>query len=206
MKRINSFLRSNQICITSVKDGCSLNETIGFRKMPDGFTLIELLIVIAIIGTLTGIAIPKYRSFLNQGKVETAKSVIRSIETEILTFKSEHGRFPDSLAEIGLDGLKDPYGNPYQYIPAPEDDKKDSKDDEKSNKKGGNKGGASSGNDGSAKDKMRKDRNLHPVNTDFDLYSMGEDGKSVAPFTAKVSQDDVVRANDGQFIGLVSAY
>jgi len=45
-----------------------------------------------------------------------------------------------------------------------------------------------------------------PVNTDFDLYSMGKDGKSRAPFTAKASHDDIVRANDGKFIGLVSEY
>jgi general secretion pathway protein G len=205
MKRISIIICSNQLGMTSAKVKCGLNRSIDFQKMPDGFTLIELLVVIAILGTLTGIAIPKYHSYLNIGKVEKAKSAIRSIETEILAFNSEHGRFPDSLAEIGLDGIKDPYGNPYQYIPAP-DNKKNSKDDEKSNNKGGNKGGGSSGNDGSAKDKMRKDRNLHPVNTDFDLYSMGEDGKSVAPFTAKVSQDDIVRANNGQFIGLVSAY
>jgi general secretion pathway protein G len=191
--------------MTAAKVKCGLNRSIDFQKMSDGFTLIELLVVIAILGTLTGIAIPKYHSYLNIGKVEKAKSAIRSIETEILAFNSEHGRFPDSLAEIGLDGIKDPYGNPYQYIPA-QDNKKNSKDDEKSNNKGGNKGGGSSGNDGSSKDKIRKDRNLHPVNTDFDLYSMGEDGKSVAPFTAKVSQDDIVRANNGQFIGLVSAY
>jgi general secretion pathway protein G len=44
------------------------------------------------------------------------------------------------------------------------------------------------------------------VSTDFDLYSMGKDGKSVAPFTAQASQDDVVRANDGAFVGLVANY
>ncbi len=45
-----------------------------------------------------------------------------------------------------------------------------------------------------------------PVNTDYDLYSMGKDGKSTSPFTAKASQDDIVRANNGGFLGLVSDY
>ena len=45
-----------------------------------------------------------------------------------------------------------------------------------------------------------------PVNSDYDLYSMGRDGKSNAPFTAKMSRDDIVRANDGQFVGLASEY
>ncbi len=55
-------------------------------------------------------------------------------------------------------------------------------------------------------DKKRKDKNLVPVNNDFDLYSMGEDGKSVAPFAAKHSRDDIVRANNGNFIGLAEDY
>ena len=53
---------------------------------------------------------------------------------------------------------------------------------------------------------MRKDRFLVPINTYFDLYSMGKDGKSVPPLTAQASQDDVLWANDGGFIGLASQY
>jgi general secretion pathway protein G len=44
------------------------------------------------------------------------------------------------------------------------------------------------------------------VNTDFDLYSKGKDGKSKIPFTAKASRDDIVRANNGRYIGPVSDY
>jgi len=35
---------------------------------------------------------------------------------------------------------------------------------------------------------------------------MGADGKSTSPFTAQESRDDIVRANDGRFVGLVSNY
>lgn len=48
----------------------------------------------------------------------------------------------------------------------------------------------------------RKDRFLHPINSDYDLYSQGKDGRSVEALTANLSQDDVIRANDGAFIGL----
>lgn len=48
----------------------------------------------------------------------------------------------------------------------------------------------------------RKDRFLHPINSDYDLYSMGKDGESVEPLTARKSHDDVIRANDGSFVGL----
>jgi general secretion pathway protein G len=52
----------------------------------------------------------------------------------------------------------------------------------------------------------RKDKFLHPINTDYDLYSMGVDGKSAKPITAQPSQDDIIRINDGAYIGLVSKY
>jgi general secretion pathway protein G len=53
---------------------------------------------------------------------------------------------------------------------------------------------------------IRKDRFLVPVNSDYDLYSMGKDGQSQAPFTAKASRDDIVRASDGQYVGLAEDF
>ena len=85
---------------------------------------------------------------------------------------------PESLAEIGRGGFLDPWGNPYQYLKL-------------STKTVG---------------QARKDKFLIPLNSDFDLYSMGEDGATVGPLTAEVSQDDVIRANSGGFIGLASRY
>jgi general secretion pathway protein G len=54
--------------------------------------------------------------------------------------------------------------------------------------------------------KPRKDRFLHPINSDYDLYSMGKDGKTVESLTAKMSHDDVIRGNDGQFVGLAAEF
>jgi general secretion pathway protein G len=53
---------------------------------------------------------------------------------------------------------------------------------------------------------MRKDRFLVPINTYYDLYSMGPDGQSQPPLTARVSRDDVIRANDGQYFGPAEAF
>jgi general secretion pathway protein G len=39
-----------------------------------------------------------------------------------------------------------------------------------------------------------------PLNTDYDLYSTGADGASNASVTA-VTSDDIVRSNDGGFVG-----
>ena len=155
------------------------------RKETMGFTLIELMIVIAIIGTLSSIAVPIFSQYTERTKISMAKAEIRTIEKEILSFFIVNNRYPEDLSEIGLGNVIDPYGNPYQYQPSTYIAKNGKV--KKSNH-------------------ARKDHNLVPVNTDFDLYSMGKDGESKAPFTPKVSRDDIVRANNGLFIGLVSAY
>ena len=45
-----------------------------------------------------------------------------------------------------------------------------------------------------------------PYRRQYDLYSVGPDGESVPPLTAKHSRDDIVMANDGGFIGVASDY
>ena len=50
------------------------------------------------------------------------------------------------------------------------------------------------------------DKNLRPVNSTFDLYSIGEDGKTNANFSAKAAHDDIVRAGDGGYWGLAEDY
>ena len=52
----------------------------------------------------------------------------------------------------------------------------------------------------------RKDGNLVPINTNYDLCSYGKDGKSKAPLRAKDSHDDIIYANDGGYIGLASEF
>lgn len=84
---------------------------------------------------------------------------------------------PANLAEVGYGGMLDPWGNPYVY-----------------NYHGGNRGAA------------RKDRFQVPLNSEYDLYSKGKDGGSAPPLTAAASRDDIVRANDGGFVGLATNY
>jgi general secretion pathway protein G len=144
-----------------------------------GFTIIELLLVLALIGTLSAITIPIYSHALNKARVTRAMGDIKSISVTIATRQIETGAYPASLAEVGDDQMLDPWGHPYQYL-----NLSDASDH----------GGA------------RKDKNLVPLNSDFDLYSMGPDGASVSALTAKASRDDIVRANNGAFIGLAADY
>jgi general secretion pathway protein G len=144
-----------------------------------GFTLVELLITIAIILTLCAIAVPNLMAAINQARIARAVGDIRSIGDGILEYEFTHNAFPNTLAEAGYGSNRDPWGNPYQYLNF-------------DNAKG--------------KGKMRKDRFLVPINTYFDLYSMGPDGKSVSPLTAQASHDDIIWANDGAFVGPASQY
>ena len=54
--------------------------------------------------------------------------------------------------------------------------------------------------------KPRKDRFLVPLNTYYDLYSKGKDGDTDEDLQADKSRDDIIRANDGGYIGLAYKY
>lgn len=144
-----------------------------------GLTLIELMIVLAIITVLASIAIPAYKDYTETAKVDSAIQDISAIAALAENYWNDARAYPDSLAEIGVAGKLDPWGNPYQYLNL-------------YNKKG--KGG------------NRKDKKLNPLNSDFDLYSMGKNGVSKTQITNKESLDDIIRANDGKFINLASKY
>jgi general secretion pathway protein G len=149
------------------------------KKLVGGFTLIELMVVVAILGTITGIAIPAYQTYIEKARVAKAIAEIDMMQGEIAAFIADTQELPNTLNDIGRGTLLDPWENNYQYY---------------------NLGTAA------GKGAMRKDRFMVPLNTDYDLYSMGKDGKTKPPLTAKASHDDVIRANDGRFIGLASEY
>ncbi len=149
------------------------------RSNQAGFTLIELLITVTIVAVLASIAIIGYRGYVETTRINIAINQITEMGIAISDYGLDNGGFPASLAQIGLANMLDPWGNPYQYLNIV----------------------ASPGNG-----KVRKDHNLVPLNTDFDLYSMGPDGKSVSPLTAKASRDDIIRANNGSYVGPAAGY
>src|SRR5262245_9006746 len=145
-----------------------------------GFTVVEILVVVAIIGILAGIGFPKYQDYKERVRVNQAITDIRAMNALLRNYMVNNIEPPDSLTVIGWGGKLDPWGRPYEYL-----------------KLVGIKGVAG---------KARKNKNLVPLNTDFDLYSVGRDGQSAGPLTAKASRDDVLLANDGRFVGLASDY
>lgn len=47
---------------------------------------------------------------------------------------------------------------------------------------------------------------LNPLNTNFDLFSVGKDGDSRGPLNAAASRHDIIRANNGAFVGRAEDY
>jgi general secretion pathway protein G len=147
-----------------------------------GFTLLELMTATIVVALLVSIAVPTYFARVDRLKVDQAKRELLELAAAIERYRTVNSfRLPDSLADLKNVPTLDPWNNAYQYLNFDSDDP-------------------------GVKGKIRKDHNLHPLNSEFDLYSMGADGDSAAPLTSKKSQDDVLWARDGTFVGLGSDF
>lgn len=132
----------------------------------------------AAIALMAAIAVPSYARVLERQKINQCAMDLRSLALRIERYRTQHGSAPNSLGDLGPPLPKDPWGRQYQFL------------------------NFDSANPG----KIRKDHNLHPLNSEFDLYSLGKDGRSVPALTGKPSRDDVIWARDGGFVGLAADY
>lgn len=144
-----------------------------------GYTLVEVLVVTAIMAVLSAVSIQAYSNFIRKAEASSVVSDIRFLEREIYKYRSMTGFYPETLEKIGLNNMVDPWGKLYQYHRVCDV---------------WGIGG------------LRKDRFMNPLNTDFDLYSCGPDGKSAPQLNEADARDDIVRANNGEFVGIASDY
>ncbi|HEY7640760.1 MAG TPA: prepilin-type N-terminal cleavage/methylation domain-containing protein [Steroidobacteraceae bacterium] len=162
-------------------EGLNLPGSSRLAQRTRGFTLLELAMTVAVVGLLSAVAVPSYTSYIERQKVLQAGRDLSQLAMSIERYRTLHFAVPLSLDDLGIDLPQDPWGRDYQFL---------------------NFNAPIPGING----RIRKDHNLHPLNTEFDLYSLGEDGRSSAPLTAAGSRDDVIWAQDGGFIGLASDY
>ena len=143
----------------------------------------ELMAALVVVGLLAAIALPSYAAIIERQKVGQARVDLLKIGMLIEQYRTMQFNVPESLEDLGpnVNLPKDPWGRDYQFLnfnsPAP-----------------------------GVQGMIRKDHNLHPLNSEFDLYSLGEDGLSQSPLTARASRDDVIWARDGAFVGLAEDY
>ncbi len=136
------------------------------------------MLALAVIGIIAMVAIPAYQDYGKRAESQEAVNDITIIQLLLEEYRLDNGAYPTSLADINMDGERDPWGNPYAYL------------DFASNPPGD----------------RRKDKNLIPINSDYDLYSKGEDGLSNIQIITPNSQDDIIRGRDGSFIGFAEDF
>lgn len=161
-------------------------------KRQSGITFIELLVTLIIASILGTIGVWAFGSSapdcsnpdvkqnpLMRAKIAQVSGDLGEIHVALSRFELSHGRYPATLAEAGVGDVLDPWGNPYRYLVV-----------------------------FGRKDvgPVRKDHNLKPVNSGYDIYSMGPDGVTASPFTSTLGKDDIVMANDGDYFGLACQF
>ena len=146
-----------------------------------GFTLLELLLAVAIGTIVVMVAIPMYNGYLMRSKMADAVGEMTRMDAAIENYRASHNELPTALSDVFSPVPKDPWGRDFVYLRLDPPSR-------------GSRGAA------------RKDHNLVPINSDYDLYSKGEDGRSVGPLTARHSRDDLIRANNGAYFGAASDY
>ena len=144
-----------------------------------GFTFVELIVATVVLFLGAAVALPMYQGYVDRSELARVVAEIDSMAQVIQGFRAYKTRYPDDLVEAELETLVDPWGRPYEYFKI-----------EGVTGKGG----------------VRKDKNLNPINTDFDLYSVGRDGLTKKPLTAPQSHDDIIRAGNGSFIGVAEDF
>ena len=110
------------------------------KSLARGFTLLEMIVVLVIIGLIMGLVGPRLFTQADKAKVQTAETQTKMLKGALETMRLDIGRFPTEQEGLRLlverpgdertaarwsgpyldEGLPaDPWGNPYQYSPAP---------------------------------------------------------------------------------------
>jgi type IV pilus assembly protein PilA len=67
-----------------------------------GFTLIEIMIVIAIIGILSGLAIPAYQEYTIRAQVTEGLSLASDLQASVAEYYAQNGVWPADVTVLGL--------------------------------------------------------------------------------------------------------
>lgn len=136
-----------------------------------GFTLVELIVVVGILGILALMALQTFNRYVVTVRINRTIADLRTLDKAILAYYIDKNTFPATLQEAGMGGQLDAWTRQYEYQLLG--------------------GGAPA----------LEDSLGLPLNELYDLYSKGIDGVTSISAADASSADDIVRSNDGQYVG-----
>lgn len=147
-----------------------------------GVTLLELMVVAMGLATLFAMALPMIEGAREAVRLHQAVTSILVIQFEVIKYELQYGTIPANIAALDLaaDVATDPWGRSYVYLNYDYADPPD--------------------------EVPREDQFLKPINTAYDIFSVGPDGVSHKRLPHNRSRDDIVRASDGEYIGVAAEF
>lgn len=148
-----------------------------------GFTLIEVLAVVGILSILVAIALANLGPALERARIGKAIADISTINKAIQSYRAgSGGDLPANMNAmiprfIGA-VMNDPWGYPYVY----------------------------NNFDYITPGQRRKDGPLVPINSEYDIYSIGPNGQTNPTILSNAGKDDIIFAQDGGFIDVAENY
>lgn len=137
-----------------------------------GFSLVELIVVILIIAALAAMVIPSYNNYINKTKNARAMSEIRTLATEISAYSLDHNGTNPPGNDLTPIG-RNGFLDPWKRP-----------------------------YEYITTPALEDPLGSTTLNRDFDIYSKGIDGAGTPAAGDPGNKDDIVRANDGAFVGL----
>ena len=146
-------------------------------RFQHGFTVGETLLATALLAVSVNAALAHISARIEQTRIERAKDEITRIGVEIEAYRARHHELPVSLIDLDATVPLDPWGHPYEYVNF----------------------------DARGTVGQRTFEGL-PVNSYYDLYSRGADGRTDVNLRSEMARDDIVRARDGAYVGPASDF
>jgi general secretion pathway protein G len=146
-------------------------------RFQHGFTLGETLLATALLAVSVDAAFAHISTQIEQTRIERAKEELTRIGVEIEVYRARHHELPGSLTDLGSAVPLDPWGHTYEYADF----------------------------DARGTVGQRTFEGL-PINSDYDLYSRGADGRTDVNLRSETARDDIVRARDGAYVGPASDF
>jgi len=146
-------------------------------RFQNGFTVAETLIATALLAFTVDAALARISTQIEQTRIERAKDEITHIGAEIEVYRARHHELPGSLTDLDSAVPLDPWAHPYEYVNF----------------------------DAHGTVGQRTFEGL-PINSDYDLYSRGADGRTDVNLRSETAHDDIVRARDGAYVGPASDF